>query len=95
MATATRPAEPLARLLADLDVAPLGGDRLAYASFEYRYSDFAVFYDTGAVWDSGQPARFKHSVGFGLADKHGAFLLLGIPLRMNHVEPILTLGIRF
>lgn len=77
------------------DVAPLGGSRMAYASLEYHYSDFAVFYDTGAVWDSGQSARFKHSVGFGLADRHGAFLLLGIPLRMNHVEPILTFGIRF
>lgn len=77
------------------DVAPLGGNRAAYASLEYHYSDFAVFYDTGAVWNSGQSARFRHSVGFGVADRHGAFLLLGIPLRMHHVEPIVTFGIRF
>ncbi len=77
------------------DVAPLGGSRLAYASLEYHYSCFAVFYDTGKVWDSGQAASFKHSIGFGLADKHGAFLLLGIPLRMDQVEPIVMFGIRF
>jgi hypothetical protein len=77
------------------DVAPLGGSRIAYASIEYHYSDFAVYYDTGAVWDRAQSARFRHSVGFGLADKHGAFLLLGVPLRMRHVEPIVTFGIRF
>lgn len=77
------------------DVAPLGGNRLAYGSLEYHYSVFAVYYDAGAVWDSGQSAKFKNSVGFGLADRHGAFLLLGVPLRMHHVEPILTFGIRF
>ncbi len=77
------------------DVAPLGGSRLVYASLEYHYSCVAVFYDAGKVWDSNRPATFKHSIGFGLADKHGAFLLLGIPLRMDHVEPIVTFGIRF
>ncbi len=77
------------------DVAPLGGSRMVYASLEYHYSDAAIFYDTGAVWDSGQSHRFRHSVGLGFADRHGAFLLLGIPLRKHDVGAVLMFGIRF
>ena len=77
------------------DVAPHGGNRVAYGSLEYHYSDFAIFYDAGAVWDRGRSAKARHAVGFGIADRHGAFLLLGIPLRMQHIEPIVMAGIRF
>ncbi len=77
------------------DVAPLGGNRVAYASLEYAYACFKIFYDTGAVWDSGKESRTRHSVGFGVADRHGAFLLLGFPVRLNHVAPVVTFGIGF
>ena len=77
------------------DVAPLGGNRVAYASLEYGYSVFRVFYDTGAVWDSGRESRTRHAVGFGIADRHGAFMLLGFPLRLNRVTPVFTVGIGF
>ncbi len=77
------------------DVAPLGGDRVAYASIGYRYRDFNVFYDTGAVWDAGMPARVHHAIGFGYRDKDGAFLLLGFPVRLHQVVPVVTFGIRF
>ena len=77
------------------DVAPLGGNRLAYASFEYGYSAFRIFYDAGSVWDSGKESRTRHALGFGLADRHGAFLLLGFPIRSDHVAPIFTCGIGF
>jgi hypothetical protein len=77
------------------DVAPTGGSRVGYASIEYHYSSVAVFYDAGKVWDAGVAASFKHSAGFGFADRHGAFLLLGVPLRYHHVEPVVMFGIRF
>jgi hypothetical protein len=78
------------------DVAPAGGSRLAYGSAAYRYSVFQVFYDAGSVWDSGGATKFRHSIGFGLVSRERShmFLLLGVPLRMHHVTPIVTLGIR-
>lgn len=77
------------------DVAPAGGNRVAYASLEYHHSCLAIFYDTGRAWDAGTAASFKHAAGFGFADRHGAFLLLGFPLRSDNVEPVVTFGIRF
>jgi hypothetical protein len=77
------------------DVAPLGGSRVAYSSIGYRYRDFNVFYDVGAVWDSGLPARARHALGFGYNDKNGVFALLGFPVRLHDVVPVITFGIRF
>jgi len=77
------------------DVAPLGGNRVAYASIGYRYAGFNVFYDTGAVWETGKPARARHALGFGYNEKNGAFLLLGFPVRLHGVVPVVTFGIRF
>src|SRR5437016_2507516 len=36
------------------DIDPLGGNRMAHGSVEYRYHYFQVFYDAGAVWAHGQ-----------------------------------------
>ena len=35
---------------------PLGGNRMVHNSVEYRYGVFQVFYDSGAIWDSGETA---------------------------------------
>jgi len=76
------------------DVAPLGGTRLAYGSLEYRYRPFLVFYDFGTVWDSGQSADLKHSVGIGVGWKNGFFASLGFPLRYHDVTPVFMIGFR-
>ena len=76
------------------DVAPLGGTRLIYGSLEYRYRPFQVFYDFGTVWDPGQTAELKHSIGFGLAWKNGLFVSLGVPLRFHGVTPAFMFGFR-
>jgi hypothetical protein len=76
------------------DVAPLGGARLAYGSLEYRYRPFQVFYDIGTVWDPGQPAEVKHSVGIGLVTKDGFFLAIGFPVRLHQVTPAVMFGFR-
>jgi hypothetical protein len=76
------------------DVAPIGGTRLAYGSVEYRYRPVVVFYDFGKVWDEGQQAEVKHSVGFGLAWKNGFFMTLGVPLRYHAVTPVFMVGFR-
>jgi hypothetical protein len=76
------------------DVAPLGGTRLVYGSLDYRYRPFELFYDFGTVWDPGQPAELKHSIGFGLAWRNGFFLSLGVPLRFHSVTPAFMFGFR-
>jgi hypothetical protein len=77
------------------DVAPLGGARAAHGSLEYRYRPFQVFYDVGTVWDPGQIAHVRHSLGFGLVLKGGGFVSLAFPVRLNHVAPALMLGFRY
>ncbi len=76
------------------DVAPIGGTRLVYGSVEYRYRPFQLFYDFGTVWDPGQVAQLKHSIGFGVAWTHGFFMSLGIPLRYHSVTPVFMFGFR-
>ena len=77
-----------------LEVAPLGGTRLAYGSLDYHYRPFEVFYDFGTVWDAGQAMDWKHSVGIGFAWRNGVFVSVGVPLRYHDVTPALMFGIR-
>jgi hypothetical protein len=77
------------------DVAPLGATRLAHGSLEYRYRPFQVFYDVGAVWDSGQDTPVRHGFGFGLAFRNGGFISLAIPIRLHRVTPLFMFGFRF
>ena len=73
------------------DIDPIGGNRLAHNTVEYRYGAFQAFYDVGAVWDSGQPATTRHSVGVGF--KESIFsLAVAFPVRSGHIEPIVMIG---
>jgi len=73
------------------DIDPIGGNRLIHNRVEYGYGPFQAFYDAGAVWDSGQSAVARHSVGLGF--KKSIFsLALAFPVRSGHVEPIVMVG---
>jgi Omp85 superfamily domain len=73
------------------DIDPIGGNRLVHNTVDYRYGPFQAFYDAGAVWDSGQPATPRHSVGVGF--KESIFsLALAFPVKSGHVEPIVMIG---
>ena len=73
------------------DIDPIGGNRLVHNSVEYRYGPFQAFYDAGAVWDSGQTATPRHSLGVGF--KESIFsLAVAFPVRGGHVEPIIMVG---
>ena len=73
------------------DIDPIGGNRLVHNTVEYRYGPLQAFYDAGAVWDSGQPATPRHSVGVGF--KESIFsLALAFPLKSGHVEPVVMIG---
>src|SRR5450759_4035851 len=74
------------------DIDPIGGNRLLHNTVEYRYGPFQAFYDAGAVWDSGQPATPRHSVGVGF--KESIFsLAVAFPVKSGHVEPVVMIGI--
>ena len=76
------------------DIDPLGGDRMAHNTLEYRYRMFEVFYDVGAVWTRGQPAVARHAVGAGL--RQGGFsLAVAFPVRENRVEPVFMVGMNY
>jgi hypothetical protein len=73
---------------------PIGGNRVVYNSVDYRYGLFQAFYDSGAIWDEGQPVTARHSMGVGL---RASILSLAVafPLRGGHVEPIFIMGLLY
>jgi outer membrane protein assembly factor BamA len=75
------------------DIAPTGGDRVVYSSFEYRYTGLALFLDVGSVWDANSERKVRVSAGFGF---HGgpAFLAVGIPLNTDNLTAVVTMGLR-
>jgi hypothetical protein len=76
------------------DIAPAGGDRVVHASLEYRYHGFALFVDTGSVWDTGVDKRVRVAAGFGI-HTDPFFLTLGFPLNTDDVRAVFTTGVRF
>lgn len=76
------------------DVAPLGGNRMAHGSAEYRYRGFRFLYDTGAVWLASADSRQRHSAGIGYIDS-GITLLVAFPIRDGNVTPLVMLGYTF
>jgi hypothetical protein len=76
------------------DIAPAGGDRVFHASFEYRYLGFALFLDSGSVWDTGVDKRVRVAAGFGF-HSDPFFMTLGFPLNTDDVRAVFTTGVRF
>ena len=73
------------------EIDPIGGNRLVHNTVEYRYGPLQAFYDAGAVWDSGQPATPRHSLGVGF--KESIFsLAVAFPVKSGHIEPIVMIG---
>ncbi|HLK63226.1 MAG TPA: BamA/TamA family outer membrane protein [Bryobacteraceae bacterium] len=73
---------------------PLGGNRMVHNSVEYRYGAFEIFYDSGAIWDRGDTAVLRHSMGVGL--RQGLFsLAVAIPIRDGHIDPIFMVGMNY
>ena len=74
------------------EIDPLGGNRMVHNTVDYHYGIFRIFYDTGAIWDEGQAAVPRHSLGVGL--RESVFTLaVAFPMRSGHVEPIFIMGV--
>jgi hypothetical protein len=76
------------------EIDPLGGNRMVHNTVEYRYGVFEAFYDSGAIWDRGDTAVFRHSIGVGL--RQGLFsLAVAFPVRDGHIDPIFMVGMNY
>lgn len=82
------------------DIDPLGSNRLIHNSLEYRYRWFQLFYDTGAIWNSGDSgvsndtAAPRHSMGIGL--RQGSFsLAVAFPIKAGRADPIFMVGMNY
>jgi hypothetical protein len=74
------------------EIDPLGGNRMVHNTVDYHYGIFRIFYDTGAIWDEGQTAVPRHSLGVGL--RESVFTLaVAFPVRSGHVEPVFMMGV--
>jgi Omp85 superfamily domain len=76
------------------DIAPAGGNRMYYASVEYRYTGLAVFLDLGSVWDAPGKSTTRVSTGIGF-HAGPAFASVGFPLNTDNLTAVFTMGLRF
>jgi hypothetical protein len=76
------------------DVAPAGGRGMFHQSVEFDYKGFALFLDSGSVWEPGADKRLRFSTGFGY-HHDGIFLTLGVPLNADEVNATFMAGVRF
>jgi len=65
-----------------------------HQSLEYRYRGFAVFVDSGSVWEPDADVRIRFSTGFGYHHDR-VFLTLGVPLNADDVGATFMMGVRF
>ena len=73
---------------------PLGGNRMMHNSVEYRYRAFQTFFDTGAIWDSGEGIVVRSSAGVGI--REGPFsIAVAFPMRDRHMEPVFIVGMNY
>jgi hypothetical protein len=76
------------------DIAPAGGERVFHTSLEYRNRGFALFLDSGTVWDPGVDKRVRVAAGVGF-HTDPFFMTLGFPLNTDDVRAVFTTGVRF
>jgi hypothetical protein len=84
------------------EIDPLGGNRILHNSVDYSFrmnswekpSSFVVFYDAGILWNQGQSAPVRTSIGVGY--RQSIFnLALAFPFREGRVEPVLMVGMNY
>ncbi len=77
---------------------PLGGNRVVHNSVDYSYridpGSIQVFYDAGILWNQGQSAPLRHSIGFGY--RQSVFsLALAFPLHSGSLVPVFMVGMNY
>ena len=75
------------------DIAPAGGDRVVHASVDYRYRVFALFFDSGSVWNTGSDRKVRFSTGFGVTTGP-VFMMVGFPINTEEFRAVFIVGFR-
>jgi hypothetical protein len=76
------------------EIAPLGGNRIAYGSVEYRYRIVEVFCDSGSVWDRGAAPVLRNSAGVGI-HRDNFMIAVAFPFRAGRADPVFLAGMNF
>ena len=76
------------------DIAPIGADRMAHGSADYRYRWFRAVYDVGSVWQRRGKAKVRQSIGIGVGGDE-FWALLAFPIREGRAEPMFIVGMNF
>lgn len=76
------------------DLDPLGSDRYAHASVDYRFRWLRLIYDAGSGWRRDGPVVLRHSASVGVTAS-GLTALVAFPLRNGSIEPLFLLGMNF
>jgi outer membrane translocation and assembly module TamA len=76
------------------EIAPLGGNRMAQGTVEYRYRVVEIFCDSGSVWDHGASPEWRTSLGAGLR-RANMLLAVAFPLRAGRADPVFLAGMNF
>jgi len=74
------------------DIAPAGADRMVYGSVEYRYRAFALFLDSGSVWNNGTERKVRVSTGFGIISGP-FFMTVGFPINTPELRAVFSIGV--
>ena len=77
---------------------PVGGNRMVHNSMTYGYQigdrTAEVFYDSGALWNSGRSAQVRHSVGASY--RQGIFVLTAaFPIVEGRICPVFMAGMNY
>lgn len=76
------------------DISPAGADRMIYGSIEYRFHNaFALFVDSGSVWNNGGERKVRLSTGFGIISGP-FFMTLGFPLNTSDFRAVFAIGLQ-
>ncbi len=85
------------------EIDPLGGNRVIHNSVEYSFrinpgnvntGTMQAFYDAGALWNQGQSAPLRQSVGVGY--RQSVFsLALAFPMRDGRTIPVFMVGMNY
>ena len=80
------------------EIDALGGNRVVHNSLTYGYrfgeGTGEVFYDAGALWQPGDSAKVRHSLG--MSYRQGIFVLtMAFPVRDGRTLPVLMVGMNY
>jgi hypothetical protein len=67
---------------------------MIHGSITWKYQHFRAFYDSGTLWDSGNPVRLRSSIGVAAGSDKAVGLILAFRVEGARLKPALMLTIK-